>query len=143
MDLVIYTSISDNKSNQVLLVRINCTWHLIRQLHNSVGLSVTTSRQKKVTNLPLTLKWFSLFSSCYQVINLNMGNILSWFSYMHQIYLLGSLFFYINIILLCLTFFVWKFHWSGLNSLPMTSIWSKTIIYSFTLKTCLVLKSLF
>ena len=39
-----------------------------------------------------------------------------------------------SFIVLCLTFFVLKFHWFSLNSLTTTSIWSKTIIYSFSWK---------
>ena len=46
-----------------------------------------------------------------------------------------------SFIILCLTFFVLKFHWFSLNSLTTTSIWTKTIIYSFSLKSCLISKT--
>ena len=39
-----------------------------------------------------------------------------------------------SFIVLCLTFFVLKFHQFSLNSLSTTSIWSKTIINSFSWK---------
>ena len=75
----------------------------------------------------------------YRVINLKVGKVLSLHSYMHHAYGLRLIFF----LVLCLTFFVLKFHWFSFNSLSATSIWSKTIIYSFSLKSCLIFKTFF
>ena len=44
---------------------------------------------------------------------------------------------------LCLTFFVSKFHWSGSNSLSITSIWSISCIYNRKIKKRSFFKTIF
>ena len=56
---------------------------------------------------------------------------------MHHVYGLRSIFIYS----IMFDFFVLKFHWFSFNSLSPTSNWSKTIIYSISLKSCLIFKT--